>query len=330
LPEWENEGWIGVKGATYIRALVNQLRQRTAPTTFKKAGSEDERTKIALSRTKRNMALTVGPPTPLRPVEKAAFKLTGAKLQHLSQALAYQGIRERAAPPPRTTTTTTVMEIRRHLNSIPGTDVDEEDIWRGIRHHDLRRAVVDFLWKGIHGAHRVGTFWLKIPGYEDRALCTHCAVRDSMSHILINCAAPGQSRVWELAKAAWEKKGEKWNPPQINDILGIGPRSRRLREGEATPGHTARFWRILISECAHLIWKLRCERVVGHSDAEDWQHTDNSITSRWYSMLNSRLRQDTEGTNKRYGRLALKKGSVIRTWEHILENEQNLPTDWTI
>ena len=27
LPEWERDGWIGVKGATYIRALVNQLRR---------------------------------------------------------------------------------------------------------------------------------------------------------------------------------------------------------------------------------------------------------------------------------------------------------------
>ncbi|EPS94214.1 hypothetical protein FOMPIDRAFT_1134770 [Fomitopsis schrenkii] len=42
LHEWEDEGWIGVKGAAYLKALVNQLRQRSAPTTFRMAKGEDD------------------------------------------------------------------------------------------------------------------------------------------------------------------------------------------------------------------------------------------------------------------------------------------------
>ncbi|EPS95585.1 hypothetical protein FOMPIDRAFT_48592 [Fomitopsis schrenkii] len=218
LPEWENEGWIGVRGATYIRALVNQLRQRTAPTTFKKAKSEKERADIDEARAERDETLRDGPPRMLQPVEKAAFKLTGARLNCLTQALAYKGIRELTAPPPRSLTNVTVNAIRQHLRSIPNADEEEADIWEGIRHRDIRKSVTDFLWKGIHNAHRIGKFWTKIPGYEDRATCQHCHERDSLNHILIDCSAPGSSRVWDMAKATWEKKGEIWTHPSIEDI----------------------------------------------------------------------------------------------------------------
>ncbi|EPS94062.1 hypothetical protein FOMPIDRAFT_1134930 [Fomitopsis schrenkii] len=329
LPEWEDAGWIGVRGATYSKALVNQLRQRSAPTTFKKASRESEKEAMSLSRDARRDALRDGPPLLLRPIEKKAFTLSGAKLGSLTQALAYKGIRTLTAPPPRSSTTTRITEIREHLRSIPDADNDESDIWKGMRHKDIRRSVTDFLWKGAHEAHRIGRFWTKIPGHEDRAMCTHCHERDSLEHILLQCSATGQAAIWEFAKAAWKRKSPEWGEINIHDIIAIGPRSRSLVRDKPTPGHIARFWRILVSESAHLIWRLRCERVIGHSDDNRWQHTKESIANRWLTMMNSRLRQDVAGTNHKFGRLALKKGLVSRTWEHVLKEEESLPANWS-
>ncbi|EPS94215.1 hypothetical protein FOMPIDRAFT_63808 [Fomitopsis schrenkii] len=95
------------------------------------------------------------------------------------------------------------------------------------------------------------------------------------------------------------------------------------------PAHLARLWRILVSESAHLVWRMRCERVIGHDGEEDWQHTTEAVTTRWFAALNARLRQDAAGTGNQYGKIALKKGKVLRTWELLLDEEPALPRDWT-
>ncbi|EPS93460.1 hypothetical protein FOMPIDRAFT_8415, partial [Fomitopsis schrenkii] len=328
LQNWEDNGWIGVRGATYIKALVNQLRQRSAPTTF----SEDELASIRTSREARRDALRNGSLQLLQPIERAAFRLSGAKLGALTQATAYKGIRELTAPPPRTSTTTTIAAIRGHLHNIPDAEDEEHDIWKGIRLQDIRWTVTDFLWKGIHEAHRIGKFWLKIPGHEDRALCTRCHKRDSLDHILLHCSETGQETIWTLAKAAWERKGVDWTPIRLHDILAIGPRSRALVRDKPTPGHLARFWRILVSESAHLVWRLRCERVVGHAGDENWRHSEESVATRWFAAMNTRLRQDATGTNSKYGRIHQENpsGLVLHTWQHVLGNEKALPADWTV
>jgi len=66
-----------VDGSPYMRALVNQVRQRCAVTTFRTPRNQDE------------------PQDPPRIVPRTAraFDLTGAKTSSLSQALAYRGVR---------------------------------------------------------------------------------------------------------------------------------------------------------------------------------------------------------------------------------------------
>ncbi|EPS93990.1 hypothetical protein FOMPIDRAFT_9544, partial [Fomitopsis schrenkii] len=329
LPTWEDEGWIGVQGATYLKALVNQLRQRSAPTTFRVASTEEELLAISATRARRDRLRLDNPPQPLHPVEQAAFRLSGARLTGLTQALAYRGIRERTAPPPRNTTTTTIAAAKCHMKDARGTIVEEAEIWLGIKHRDIRRTVVDFLWKSLHGAHRIGKFWLKVPGHEDRARCRRCHEQDSLAHILLECSETGQARVWELTEAALRRKGAEWTPLRIHDILAIGPRSRAPTVDEPPKKHTARLWRILVSESAHLIWRLRCERVIGHSDDKAWQHSTESVTTRWYAAINSRLRQDATSTSTQFGPLTRKRGEVLKTWARLLANEESLPADWT-
>ena len=44
---------------------------------------------------------------------------------------------------------------------------------------------------------------------------------------------------------------------------------------------------ILISESAHLIWVLRCERVI-----QERQHSENEIKARWLRAINAKLTND--------------------------------------
>lgn len=154
-----------------------------------------------------------------------------------------------------------------------------------------------------------------------------------MEHILLECTAVGQERVWALAEAAWSRTGHTWTPIVLPDILAIGPRSRALAGDAPTPKPRARLWRILVSESAHLVWRLRCERVIGQAGVPGWQHSADGVTARWLAAIQVRLRHDVEGTRKKYGRLALKRNLVLQTWDSLVACKDgrggNLPADWT-
>ncbi|KAH9923245.1 uncharacterized protein B0H18DRAFT_878839, partial [Fomitopsis serialis] len=98
--------------------------------------------------------------------------------------------------------------------------------------------------------------------------------------------------------------------------------------GRARHG-ASRFWRILISEATHLIWKLRCERVIGHSDEPHWEHSDLQVRRRFTYVMNNRLLIDVATTHKKYGKLARKSDLVLATWNGTILDELALPEDWT-
>ncbi|EPS95423.1 hypothetical protein FOMPIDRAFT_64580, partial [Fomitopsis schrenkii] len=106
-----------------------------------------------------------------------------------------------------------------------------------------------------------------------------------MEHILVECDAYGQRAVWALAKSLWLAKGLPWKDVSFEDIMGLGVTAIHAA-GARTTGPQARLWRILISEGAHLVWRLRCERVIGHAAEDGWTHTAKTVTTKWLRSMN--------------------------------------------
>jgi len=100
-----------------------------------------------------------------------------------------------------------------------------------------------------------------------------------MEHILTECTIPGQREIWELAKTLWSGKHTEW--PQIKNvglIMGCGLAAFKDKTGEPDEGAN-RLYRIIISESAHLVWKLRCARVIQLGDnKKDWPSRQETIT----------------------------------------------------
>ncbi|KAI0726612.1 hypothetical protein BC629DRAFT_1486236 [Irpex lacteus] len=119
----------------------------------------------------------------------------------------------------------------------------------------------------MHNAHRCGDWWRNIANYEFRADCPNCKTEESIEHILCECDIPGQNQIWSL----------------------------RSHTG------TSRLFRILVSESAHLIWKLRCERVMDRGDDPSNWHSREEIKRRWAKAIDSRLALDQTLTDKVFG-----------------------------
>ncbi len=115
-----------------------------------------------------------------------------------------------------------------------------------------------------------------------------------MEHILTRCREPPIQIIWSLIEQAWPSKHLEW--PQIslrlilscgyitaheNDRRGLPNENQPRRQGKRGASRLAT---ILISEVAHLIWVLQCERAI-HGK----QHTDNKISMRWRNIINTRL-----------------------------------------
>ncbi|KAH9929358.1 uncharacterized protein B0H18DRAFT_873907, partial [Fomitopsis serialis] len=327
LERWENEGWIGVPHADYLSALINHLRQRCAVTTVRHASTPWEWKAIDWIRDRACPPLLGRPPTAVRATVNPAFRLSGARLASLTQAMAYKGILAARRPPARQGTTRNMNLALATLE--PRQQHSSNELWTSLRHKDIRHQVSDFLWKTLHSALRVGHFWDHIPQYEDRVSCTSCHREESIEHILFECAAAGQRHIWALAEALWLKTGLAWPGMSFGTLLTLGikawthPGSKRRREG------ASRLWRILVSESAYLIWKLRCERVIGHGDSPDWQHHELAVHQRWHAAIDARLQLDIASTRHYLGGRTQRTDVVLRTWNRVLEDEIALPDDWT-
>ncbi|TFK83514.1 hypothetical protein K466DRAFT_627400 [Polyporus arcularius HHB13444] len=303
LPKWEERGWLGVANAEVLKDVVARLRARSAPTTLRwikgHSGNQGNDGADELAKKGADAACTARLPPP--PVK---FLRMGASLRAITQKLAYKGIRANKAHKGDRQATDRMLDRVQQ-------SVKYAALWKGLRKRDIPRKMRDFWWKALHDALRIGSYWKHIPGYEDRATC---------SHILTECEAPGQKVIWDMAGMTLTRR-------MFGTILGApsiparGEDARKKRGGR-------RLEMILTMEAAHLIWKLRCERVIQREGNQEQWHSDAEIRNRLLATLNKRLKMDQGLTAKRLNARGVKRGMVLDTWSVILQNRAALSEDW--
>ncbi|KAJ7852443.1 hypothetical protein B0H13DRAFT_2238191 [Mycena leptocephala] len=246
--------------------------------------------------------------------------------ENLTQAVAYRGIKELKKKVSRKATNENLELVQAALKTQNARTPTASTIWKSLKHRDVTRQIRTFLWKSMHGAHRIGKFWKNIPECEERATCQHCQETESLEHILLHCERPGQSQVWKLAEEFWAKKHTDWPALSLGSVIGCGL-AIFTDEKKRPLAATARLYRILITESLYLIWKLRCECVIGRGGEPP---TENEIHNRGVHMMNERLEIDRNLTNglKFEKKYVLSRTLVLDTWRGTLLNERNMPNEW--
>ncbi|CAK5280006.1 unnamed protein product [Mycena citricolor] len=257
--------------------------------------------------------------------------LPGAKLKAMTQSTVYKIIRRNKMRTDKYQDALERKATKRNMETAqeetiikepePKGAATEAQVWMATRHRDFSRSVRYFLWMLIHDGYKVGEHWKRIPGHEEKAHCSHCGedTLESMKHILLECEATGQQEIWKLACKLWEMRTGSALEPTIGKIMACGA----IQQEDAS---LSRLFRIIISESAHLIWRIRCERVIQEKD----NASTTEVESRWKKTINTRLLIDCKMTNAaRYGKRSLKPSLVKKTWAKTLKNEVNLPDDWT-
>jgi ribonuclease HI len=327
LNEWENRGWIGIKNAPYFKKAVALLCQRTATTyllwTKGHSGVEgnEQSDRLAKEGAQKPQADALDLETP------DEWNLQGAKLTTLTQALAYRGIRRTKPTTPHPTTERNLELTRQAIHHFTNKMETDETIWINLRQAVFRTRVKQFLYKTMHNIYKVGSYWINIPNNEHCHPCQRCGATESMAHILTECDNPHRRLIWDLAAETWPHGRLLWPEINLGMILGAGclkikrQRAENIRHKNATNKGATRLLHILISEAAHLIWVLRCERVI-----REVMHGDDKIRPRWLKSINDRLMDDrtTASMNKRdKGFIKL----VTNTWRKVLDKITDTPNN---
>lgn len=324
LKHWEDDGWIGIANDKWFRAAAYHLRRRSAPTSFKWTPGH---TRILGNKRADELAET-GATKPhddlIDTTVPGNFDLTGAKLETISQSTAYQGILTSLPHLPYNRATTINLDISRHaIHALSKSMEKDASIWTKCRNTTIRKPIQLFIFKALHNALKIGDFWAAIPNpqYTIRAFCHHQGCDnsvESLEHILLDCCSPECKTIWRLTKALWPTHIRPWPPITIGTILGCG--SLKLaptepydanQDKQHGPG-ISRLLQILISEAAHLIWALRCERVIGGN-----HHSTETIEKRWVQKIDHRLQLD-RFIATRIRRSKLSSHIVKTTWTHVI------------
>ena len=311
--EWKSQNWSGIQNGDLFKSITAWIRSRKGAMTLKwtkghngNRGNE-EADKLAGKGARK--PLTPGPHTLLPHPNLTA---TGATLSTLEQKDIYRIISGKRQIPPRQRADRLVGKIQECAEVTFGSPPKTKSIWLATKHKDLTRKTRDFLWKSTQHAYKIGEYWNNIPGYESRGTCPLCDTQEDMEHILTACKSTARSTAWGLANHLWLKKSQTPLPTNLGDILGCGLASFTTK-GKIDSGKN-RLYRILMSETAFLIWKLRNERRIRDEDVQEHRNITTETTTRWTNAINKRLTIDQHLTNDiRFGKRALNEKLVKNT-----------------
>ncbi|KAJ7919404.1 hypothetical protein B0H13DRAFT_1868495 [Mycena leptocephala] len=201
LSVWEHEGWVNVRHREVLKCLAAELKARKGSTFFEvvEPGTEArarcrEATLLAKQATRGTIVNKIDLSIP------DGMALPGMSLSVNGRILRIY--------------------------------VSDNDIWMAARGKDILPRTAQFLWKGLHNAHKVGQYWSHIPECEERAFCQDCRTDEDLEHILTKCGSPGQEIIWREVKAIWTKKNNEWPTPTLGLILGCGLAEFRATERE--------------------------------------------------------------------------------------------------
>ncbi|KAH7107122.1 hypothetical protein BKA62DRAFT_611434 [Auriculariales sp. MPI-PUGE-AT-0066] len=194
-----------------------------------------------------------------------------------------------------------------------------------LRSRDLHRLTREFLWRLAHGTQKVGPFWRNVKNLEHRATCLHCdGQTETMEHILLVCNAPGREIIWQETQRLWARSGLPWPDISLGAIIGCGLSHFTRRNGKRDAGAPRRF-RILVSEAAFLVWRIRNERVIVNEGGHAKYPTMEEIRRRWRATISRRICLDTQLLNRRrFGTRAVNLGLFRGTWSRSCTRGQTL------
>jgi hypothetical protein len=105
------------------------------------------------------------------------LRLPGAKLQNMTQSLAYKIIKDKKMNTRACRKALKHRATKRNMDLAQGAaeDMNKETcapqtIWKSFKNKDFDRKIRAFLWMSMHRGYKAGDYWSKFPDFDDWAV----------------------------------------------------------------------------------------------------------------------------------------------------------------
>ncbi|KAF8196494.1 hypothetical protein BJ912DRAFT_846780 [Pholiota molesta] len=331
LEKNEDLDWKDSPDRSSMKDIVAMLRARCSETSFTIIGNNSDPQVLNGIRSKLKHALSNANGDVVAAVEvPQKYQISGMQISQATQAIVYRRIVNMRREPARPATMVNLDIARQAAGHHNGLTPLDARVWLSIRDKSVTPRARSFLWKAMHNAYKLGRFWAHIPNYEQRQFCHACGNADeTLEHILTRCRASQQETIWNAARELWALRELPWPPPTMGVILGSGLHLFHTQAGKMPLPGANRLYKIIMSESAHMIWKIRCQWRIQDEGDLDKILSNEGARGKWLDQINRRLQLECLQTNPyKYGKMAVRKALVEKTWWAVLKNREDLPDDW--
>ncbi|KAF8993830.1 hypothetical protein BDQ17DRAFT_1169044, partial [Cyathus striatus] len=308
----------GYENSKVLKATITTIRSRQAGTYLKKVKGHSREEGNERADQLVGEGASSEQDTYINTYIERNLRLSGIKLQSITQSLAYQGIlrEERSISDLERRSTTINLDIIRYgIHERTGKIPTDRAIWASSRSKNIQhKRVRNFIWKTIHEIHKCSKSWKKINSLEHRAHCPTCDTEETMEHILTECRATRQNIVWKLVRRLLEMRNISWEDTSFGSIIGCGISSWKMEDNKKHP-RADRLFMMIVSALAYFIWCLRCEWRIEHRCDVEKIASEREVHNRWLSMINEMLKTDLQSLSKKYNKKRTINPKLVKdTW----------------
>jgi ribonuclease HI/exonuclease III len=296
LHEWEDIDFVDIEHAKEWKYLAYLLRRRRNTTKFQwvKGHSDDQGNakadQLAAKGAEKGKEYKLKLKVPER------FQVRGARLQSLTQALAYRLVLRHARRNPDAIITDSTHnaledaqdEVERTTSRRPTT----REIWEKIQSDGIQNKAADFIWKILHRRLKCGPFFANIPKLRDRQYC-YCGSVEYIDHILLHCDKSGVRSMWNEVAAIWFCITDlEWIRPTNGIIRALGSvriyeKKDKEEEAQKVSTHKSELYKIFVSTAMWTTWKVRNKRVIEPDEMSKYD-----LVEAWSKEIKDRVLSD--------------------------------------
>jgi ribonuclease HI len=267
ITNWEDKGWHKVNNADILKAILHELRTRPNTCHFQWVKAHDSTVGNNEADALAERGRISGEHVIIEDInsENSRAIRDGAKLSKLELKDIYSILIERTGIKKEGVTHPERLEDAKDLIEMEtGLRPTEKKLIEGIWKLQVYNRLKDLIWSLLIGRIKIGNYWMKMSGYEERALCKACRRKgvhteiETENHLWLECENNGQKEAWEEAKRIWKMcSKERWPHVSMGLLRGIGAIALSDRNGKPLRTSDSERLRTIISLTIWTIWKTR-------------------------------------------------------------------------